>query len=172
MVNLRHFPSLHKELDATNHDALLSFYTHTGRKLLEPGEAEWNRPGEVHAAKGVRVPWIRARYGLVRALESQVRRLNIPIHYGKKVTSYDEDETKGIVHTESGGVYYADLVVAADGVGTKSHEYITGNSMQPSSSGYAVFRGMIPSERLQDISQEARERYLSRDRPEFRIYLT
>ncbi|KAH7320656.1 hypothetical protein B0I35DRAFT_450412 [Stachybotrys elegans] len=171
LVTLRHFPSLLQEFEATSYDALFSFYSHVGRKLLGVGEAPWNQPGAKHAAEGVRVPWIRSRYGLVAALEGQVRRLGIPIEYGKNVISYAEDGTKAAVQTDEGRVYHGDLVVAADGVGTKSHKHVLGSVARPISSGAAAYRGMIPISRLKDISDDAKKRYLSSDRPEFRVYL-
>ena len=162
---------MHKEFEATSYDALMSFFAHSGRKVLEIGEAAWNQPGTQHPARDVRVPWIRSRFGLVKALEGQARRLNIPIEYGKNVVSYDEDETKAFVRTEVGDVYYADLVVAADGVGTKSHKHVAGSVVPAMSSGAAAYRGMIPIKYLHDISDEARKKYISGERPEFRIYL-
>lgn len=171
LVNLRYFPNLHREFEATSYDAEFSFWRHSGPKIFHHGEADWNRPDLPHPARGVRVPWIERRSGVVFALEAQVRRLEIHIEYGKTVVSYDEDETKGFVRTDGGDTYYADVVVAADGVGTRSHEHVTGRRLRPSSSGYAAFRGMIPSKCLDGVSPDARRLYLSGKRPEFRIYL-
>lgn len=114
------------------------FYSHDGQKVLEAGEAPWNEPGAVHAARDVRVTWFVRRYKLLAAMEAQASRLGITLHYGKNVVEYGEDETQGFATTSAGDRYSADLIVAADGVGTKSHKHITGVAPLPSSSGFAV----------------------------------
>lgn len=147
------------------------FYSHDGQKVLVGGEAPWNEPGAIHPARDVRVTWLVRRYKLLAAMESQARRLGITVHYGKNVLEYGEDETKGFVTTSAGDRYSADLIVAADGVGTKSHEHITGATPLPSSSGYAVYRAVIPIERLHGISQASKDKMFCEPRPEFRLYL-
>lgn len=117
------------------------------------------------------MPWILSRFGLARALEEQARRLGIPIHYGKAVVKYSENEHCGTVETVTGDLFSADLVVAADGVSTSSHTLITGTKLPASSSGYAVFRGMIPIDCLKNISEDISRRFFSANRPEFRVYL-
>lgn len=150
---------------------MFSIYRHEGRKLWNGGEADWNKPGVTHPAHGVRVPWILRRYDVVKELEAQARRLSISVEYGKNVVEYDEDDTKATVRTTTGEEYSADLVVAADGVSTKSHKHVTGAVERPSSSGYAVYRGMIPIERLANVSEDAKKRVIQGERPEFRIYI-
>lgn len=149
----------------------MNFYSHDGQKVLEVGEATWNEPGAVHPAQDVRVTWFVRRYKLLAAMEAQARRLGITIHYDKNVVEYEEDETKGSVTTSAGDCYSADLIVAADGVGTKSHKHITGAVPLPSSSGFAVYRAVIPIERLHGISQASRDKIFCESRPEFRLYL-
>lgn len=151
------------------------FYSHDGQRVLEAGEAPWNEPGAVHAARDVRVTWFVRRYKLLAAMEAQARRLGITLHYGKYVVEYEEDDTKGFpkgfVTTSAGDRYSADLIVAADGVGTKSHKHIIGAAPLPSSSGFAVYRAVIPIERLHGISQASKDKIFCESRPEFRIYL-
>lgn len=172
MSTLRFFPGLHKDFEATGYYASgLSFYAHSGRQVIAPRPAAWDLPGSVHAARDVKVAWIRRRADLSIAMDAQLRRLGICVEYGKKVVKYDEDETKGFVRTEDGHTYYADLVVAADGIGTKSHHHITGHEAPAMSSGYAVFRGKIPLDCLQNASREAQDKYHPGPNPEFRLYL-
>ncbi|KEY69562.1 hypothetical protein S7711_09276 [Stachybotrys chartarum IBT 7711] len=174
VVTLRYYPTLHKDFEDTSYDALTYIYAHSGRMVLDYGEAVWNLPESEHAAKDVRVPWIRSRFGMVKSLETQARRLGIPIEYGKNVIKYDEDETKAFVKTETGDVYYADLVVAADGIGTKSHKHVVGKPMPAMSSGAAAYRGLVSMDRLKDVSEDTKKRFLgvlSGQRSEFRVFL-
>ena len=171
LTTFRFFPTMHKDFEACGYDARLSMWDHTGELVVPHINAPWNRPGLSHKAKGIFAAWIEKRSSVVAAVESQVRRLGILLKYGTKVVSYNEDASKGFVRTEYGDVYYADLVVAADGVGTKSHHHVTGKKLPAVSSGYAVLRGIIPADALRMVSEEAKKKYLSLQRPEFRIYM-
>ena len=172
LVTMRLFPRMKEQFERESYDALHSFWSYKGHKLVDMGEAEWNRPGVTHVAKGVHVPWIEKRLSIVKMLEAQCQRLGIQIMYGKAVAEYDEDEAKAIVKTTEGEILYADVVVAADGVGTKSHKHVTGQILKPKSSGYAVLRGMIPMEILNEgLSETAKAKFLSEPRGEFRIYV-
>lgn len=78
------------------------------------------------------------------ALAGQVRALGIPIRYGVRVVDYLEDETHAevvladlVVGNER---IKADVVVAADGVGTKSHRLINGHDVRALSSNRSIFR--------------------------------
>jgi hypothetical protein len=159
------------------YDALWSFWRFEGRRLVEIGEASWNVPGAApHPAKDVRVPWIETRIAIASMLASQCQRLGIAIEYGKTVLEYGEEAEKGIVKVQGlNGVVVterADIVVAADGVGTNSHAHVTGKEIKAESSGYAIYRGLISMDILQkNLSEKIQERFFSAARPEFRIYL-
>ena len=171
LATMRLFPRMKEQFERESYDVLFSFWSYKGHKLLDLGDAEWNRPGVMHVARGVHVPWIERRFSVVKMLEAQCQRLGIQIIHGKAVAEYDEDETKAIVKTADGEPMHADVVVAADGVGTKSHKHVTGQVLKPESSGYAVFRGMIPIDILNDrLSEATKAKFLSEPRGEFRIY--
>ena len=160
------------QFERESYDVLFSIWSWQGQKLLELGEAEWNQPGRTHAAKNVRVPWIEKRSNVTKMLEAQCLRLGIEIQYGKQVTQYDEDDSKAWATTADGETFHADVVVAADGVGTRSHKHVTGQHVKATNSGYAVFRGMVPMERLNEgLSSAAKAKLLSSSRGEFRIYM-
>ncbi len=61
-------------------------------------------------------------------LMHQLQRLNIDLRFGKRVVEYaeDADRQKAWVVTEEGERFEADVVVAADGVGTKSRPIVGG----------------------------------------------
>ena len=83
------------------------------------------------------------RNNLQAALEHAVQRQGISIRYNAKVISYFEDDLCVGVVLENGELLTADLVVACDGVQTRSWEIITGHKKVPISSGHAIYLSLI-----------------------------
>jgi 2-polyprenyl-6-methoxyphenol hydroxylase-like FAD-dependent oxidoreductase len=81
-------------------------------------------------------------------LTAQLKKIGIEVEYGHRVVDYYEDVKagKGGVVLDNGDKIEADLVVAADGVGTKSHKLVTGHQVRARSSGYAIYRTAFPVE--------------------------
>ncbi|KAI1292676.1 hypothetical protein F5Y03DRAFT_375312 [Xylaria venustula] len=174
-TSLHHFPKMKVEYDREAIDAVFSMWHYDGYKLVHHGDAPWNAPGVVNPAKDVHVPWLQTRPAVAKMLTGQCQRLGIPIEYGSPVVDYGETERKAIVHVKKdGGVVQAeaDIAVAADGVGTKSHAHISGHAIKVTSSGYSVYRGLF---RLSDVkgkmSPRLMEKFFSGPRPEFRVYV-
>jgi 2-polyprenyl-6-methoxyphenol hydroxylase-like FAD-dependent oxidoreductase len=88
---------------------------------------------------------------------SQVEKLGVPIEFNRKVVNYWEDEGrgKGGCVTEDGRRYEADVVIAADGVGSKSQSLV-GGEVRAKSSGRAMWRAAFPIECL-DQHPEVKE---------------
>ncbi|KAJ8124993.1 hypothetical protein O1611_g8647 [Lasiodiplodia mahajangana] len=174
-TTLRHFPHMKAQFEKESCDAELSMWHKDGFKLIHYGDGPWNVPGAVHPAKDVHVPWIETRPGIAGMLTGQCRRLGIQIEYGSTITSYNETEEKALVVVETqNGVTHAeaDIVVAADGVGTKSHAHVSGRFDKATSSGYSIFRGLLPLELIKkDLSSKVIDKFSSSERPEFRIYV-
>ena len=80
-------------------------------------------------------------------LHQYVHHLGIPIRYSARATDYFEDDDHAGVVLEDGEKLTADIVVAADGIGTKSWNLIQGFKENPISSGFAVLRATYPVER-------------------------
>ncbi|KAI1324704.1 FAD/NAD(P)-binding domain-containing protein [Xylariaceae sp. FL0255] len=175
-TTLRYFPTMKAEFEAASYDAELSLWDYNGEKLVHIGDASWNSPDKAkHAAKDVYVPWIETRYLITHMLTTQCERLGLEIHYAMAAVSYGETDTKAVV-TLTGPQgkrdEEADIVVAADGVGTKSHHHVSGQPVKVLSSGYSVFRGIIPADVIKsEVSPRIFEKFFSAPRPEFRIYL-
>lgn len=72
--------------------------------------------------------------------------LGIDVRLDARVMEYFEHADKGGVILESGARLTADLVVSADGVGSRAGVLIKGHRDQPSSSGYAMLRATYPVE--------------------------
>ncbi|KAF9641112.1 hypothetical protein BFW01_g471 [Lasiodiplodia theobromae] len=81
---------------------------------------------------------------LQRDLYAYATQLGIPVEFGVRVVQYRETHDKGSVVTSDGREIEADLVIAADGVGSKSWSLVTGLNDPPASSGYAIYRATIP----------------------------
>jgi flavin-dependent dehydrogenase len=108
-------------------------------------------------------------------LTSQCERIGIQIEYGSTVVAYDEIDAMAIVTIERAGNMTraeADIVVAADGVGTKSHSHVSGRSIKATSSGYSLFRGLIPIGVIKkELDPGTFQKFFTGERPEFRIYI-
>lgn len=66
--------------------------------------------------------------------------LGIPIHLGRKVARYFEDEKEAGIELEDGTTVTGDIVVGSDGVRSRARTLVLGYEDKPKSSGYAVWR--------------------------------
>ncbi len=99
--------------------------------------------------------------------------LGIPIFYGRKAVSYEEDVSSGKarVLAASGEVFAGDVVVAAEGIGTKSHEFVTGSPVPFVDSGYAIMRGAFNPGFIEPNSKGAELLLEPGQTPEVRTYV-
>ncbi|CAG9992203.1 unnamed protein product [Clonostachys byssicola] len=84
------------------------------------------------------------RFEFHNILEEYARSLDIPIEFSSNAVAYFESDEKGGVELSDGSKLEADIVVAADGVGSKSWKLILGEKNEPVSSGYALYRVSFP----------------------------
>lgn len=91
---------------------------------------------------------------LVQSLYDYAISLGIPVLFSKKVATYGEsdDGTRAFVVTESNERLEADLVIAADGIGTKATAITNGKEIRAFSSGQSVYRVTYPTELLKQNS--------------------
>ncbi|KAI0864923.1 FAD/NAD(P)-binding domain-containing protein [Xylaria cubensis] len=159
-TTLRFFPNMKSQFEKESLDAELSVWRSDGLKLLHYGDGSVN----------VYVPWLQTRSRVAHMLTSQCHRLGIQIQYGATVVDFKETDEKAIVAMEIGnGVTHAeaDIVVAADGVGTKSHVHVSSQSVKATSSGYSIFRGIVPSAFIEnEVSSRILEKFFSSERPD------
>jgi hypothetical protein len=85
-------------------------------------------------------------------LYDQCQRLGIKITFSVNVLSYVENATEGTATAiaDDGREFTADIVVAADGLGTKSHQAVLGRPIRAVSTGYAIARFMYSLDGIQD----------------------
>ncbi|KAH7235412.1 maackiain detoxification [Fusarium tricinctum] len=89
--------------------------------------------------------------GLSRAhfhhvLHQYTLHLGIPISFSSKVEEYFETDDRAGVVLENGTKHEADIVVASDGIGTRSWRLVSGSKEKPISSTFAMFRTTFPVE--------------------------
>lgn len=66
--------------------------------------------------------------------------LGIPIHLGRRISKYFENESEAGIVLDNGDKVTADVVIGADGVRSKARELVLGYVDKPKASGYAIFR--------------------------------
>lgn len=145
---------------------MVSFHKITGEKVSGPERLIFNkdtdnRPtedGEPGPDRVHRAP--RPRF--TAALLGQVLALGIEVTYNHRVVDYFEHEDKAGIILDDGSKMEADVVVAADGVGTKSHKLISGHVVRAMSSNYSIFRTAYPFD-LANAEPELAEHFPLRD---------
>ncbi|KAF2806385.1 FAD/NAD(P)-binding domain-containing protein [Mytilinidion resinicola] len=153
----KHWPELAKEYDEISlHNAWIETFKHTGEVVITP-----KKVADRLKADGLdpKTPpgTFQMRPLIYKMFVRQLERLNIPIEFNRRVVDYFEDEKtgKGGCVTEDGKRYEADVVIAADGVGSKSQQLV-GGQVRARSSGRAMWRAAFPIEHL-DQNPEVKE---------------
>ena len=93
-----------------------------------------------------------SRTKLIDALCDTAINLGINILFDKRVIEYAEsvEESRAYVITDQGERYSGDVVIAADGIGTKVGSFLRSAEVNAISSGYSVYRVSYPTELLQE----------------------
>jgi 2-polyprenyl-6-methoxyphenol hydroxylase-like FAD-dependent oxidoreductase len=153
----KHWPEMQKEYhDISLHNAWIETYKHSGEQMigakkvsdrlraqgLDPNLA----PGEFQMRPLVYKMFVHA-----------VEKLGVKIHFNSRVTDYYEDaeNNKGGCVTEDGRQFEGDVIIAADGVGSKSQKLV-GGQVRAASSGRAMWRAAFPPGHL-DKNPEVKE---------------
>lgn len=85
------------------------------------------------------------RSKLHNVLHEYVLQLGIPVEFSATAADFFEAEDHGGVILSDGRRLTADVVVAADGVGTKSWASVVGSKDAPISSGFILYRVTFPA---------------------------
>jgi 2-polyprenyl-6-methoxyphenol hydroxylase-like FAD-dependent oxidoreductase len=145
----KHWPELQKEYHQISlHNGWIETFKHTGEgvvaarkiadRIRDQGGNPDTPPGEFQMRPLVYKMFIR-----------QVEKLGVRIEFNSRVVDYFEDEegSKGGCVTDDGRRYEADVVIAADGVGSKSQKLV-GGQVRARRSGRAMWRAAFPVENL------------------------
>lgn len=153
----KHWPEMAKVYDDISlHDAWIETFKHSGEQMIAPLKV-----AERLKAQGLdpNTPpgTFQMRPLVYKMFVDQVESLGVKVSFGKRVVEYWEDEARGKagVVTDKGERFEADVVIAADGVGSKSQK-IVGGQVKAISSGRAMWRAAFPIEHL-DKNKEVKE---------------
>ncbi len=148
VAHFRHWPGLLRDLEEEQVHAGVSYEKHSGEHIYGPTVPQFNEPESLKERKGLRVAPAQVRQKFYRMLLRQVAKLGLKIEYGKPVHRYFEDKAagKGGVVLDNGETHIADIVVAADGLRSKSEILITGEHTPTKSSGMSIYRISYPRE--------------------------
>lgn len=145
---MRHWPDMWRDMEEDQIDAAVSYEMHNGKHIYGPSTIHFNDPEYVASRKGPFVAPAQIRRKFFRMLLRQVAKLGFKVDYGKCVRNYFEDQAagKGGVVLENGEIYVADMVVAADGLKSRSEILIAGQISPTKSSGMSIYRTAYPRE--------------------------
>ncbi|KAF2489511.1 FAD/NAD(P)-binding domain-containing protein [Lophium mytilinum] len=145
---LEHWPKLMEEYNSFSlSNAWLELRTHTGAVLGPPMPVTKIQAPGLNA--GVPPGKFQMRPLIYRMLVDEAERIGVKTVYNARVVDYFEDENSAGAVTEDGTRYTADVVIAADGVGSKSQK-IVGGQVRAQPSGRAMWRAAFPREVLDE----------------------
>lgn len=158
-----HWPNLASECERINYSGVIAYHNISGERISGPEPVPIGKPTMTLNDGSERIiPFHRHhRPKFVAALLAQVLELGIEVTFGAKVVDYfeDMDGGKAGVVLENGGRMEADVVIAADGIGTKSNKLVNpGDDERAYSSGISIFRTAFPVE-LALADPEVRDRW-------------
>lgn len=118
--------------------------------------------GSMHKYDGTLIGDISFPLGMSRAdfhdaLHQYVKKLGIEVRFSTRVADYFETSDAAGVLLDDGSTATADIIVAADGIGSKSWSLVSGAKETPISSGFALFRATYPIELALDKPSIAAE---------------
>ncbi|PVH92858.1 FAD/NAD(P)-binding domain-containing protein [Periconia macrospinosa] len=153
----KHWPDIQKRYhDISLHNAWIETYKHSGEIMIPPKKVS-DRLRAAGLDPNLAPGEFQMRPLVYKMFFDAVENAGIKIEFGRKVVDYFEDESrgKGGCITEDGTRYEADVVIAADGVGSKSQKLV-GGQVRAESSGRAMWRAAFPKEHL-DKNPEVKE---------------
>lgn len=153
----KHWPEMEKEFDEISlHNAWIETFKHDGERMIESLKVS-DRLRDAGLDPNTPPGTFQMRPLVYRMYVNQVERLGIDIQFGKKVVDYYEDESRGKagVVTDKGERIEADVIIAADGVGSKSQKLV-GGQVRAMESGRAMWRAAFPIHHL-DKNPEVKE---------------
>ncbi|GKZ22571.1 hypothetical protein AbraCBS73388_008732 [Aspergillus brasiliensis] len=169
-ANLQKYPSMLEEWNRISIDCHTTFHYLDGRRAREPMEFEYNREiAAQHAAYPLRVRSVLGRAHLALMLLNQCKRLNIPITWNVPIVAYEEEAEIAVAISEDGRRFSGDIVIAADGIGSKSHGVVLGHPVRAIGTGYTCYRVMVSTESFKTVPS-VQKALCEQERPEVRVY--
>jgi flavin-dependent dehydrogenase len=142
----------------------LSWHKITGEKISGPAPlfdpAEKKDGAQPNGEEAPRTIYRHSRPKFHKMLANQAEKQGVHVEYGSRVVEYYEEPEAGKagVVLENGEKIEADVVFAADGIGSKSSAVTIGRMVPARSTGFAIYRAAFPVE-LADADPMVRERF-------------
>lgn len=169
----KHWPEMQREYDRISlHNAWIETFKHSGEVMVKPMKVA-DRLRATGLNPKTPPGTFQMRPLIYKMFADQVESIGIKVEYNMRVVDYYEDAAtgRGGVILEDGSKYEADVVIAADGVGSKS-QALVGGQVRAISSGRAMWRAAFPIEYL-DSNPELKEAFsmVNGEDPIVRTYL-
>lgn len=160
-----------QEWDQFAFDPEACFCHRDGRFAVPKAEFEHHLPGvATHVIWPIRAKPIVSRRDLAMMFLGQCKRLGIPVTYGVDITHYSEDgEGSATAHAQDGRSFIGDVVIAADGIGSKSCSVTLGKPVRAVSTGYCADRVMYSTDHIKD-APALQKAIAELQRPQLRMY--
>ncbi|XXH04333.1 hypothetical protein Hte_010747 [Hypoxylon texense] len=145
----RHWPELSREYRLISmNNAWIETFKHDGERMITPLKVS-DRLRQQGMDPNTPPGAFQMRPLIYRMYLNEVERQGIKIQFGHKVVDYweDQDRQKAGVVTDKGERFEADVVIAADGVGSKCQKLV-GGQVRAMSSGRAMWRAAFPIHHL------------------------
>lgn len=153
----KHWPEMAAEYDSISlHDAWIETFKHSGEQMIKPLKVA-DRLRAQGLDPNTPPGTFQMRPLVYKMFVRQVQELGVHIEYNQRIVDYEEDEAKGKAYAinDAGEKFEADVIIAADGVGSKSQKLV-GGQVRAVSSGRAMWRAAFPIECL-DQKPEVKE---------------
>lgn len=129
-----------------DHDSVYTIFASDGDVIIDPMVLP-KQGGKGGSGVNVHRAWLN------RCLYEYARALGIEVAFDTRIVSYFDDGEKGGCVSKTGEKFEADIVVAADGIASRSGDLIMneGTDVVTKSSGYAVFRSTYPASKVFNV---------------------
>ncbi|KAJ5088739.1 hypothetical protein N7456_012355 [Penicillium angulare] len=146
LLALDKWPEMSKENERISYESWMSWHKITGEMIKHPAPFQLN-PSKAHGSD-TKTPTVyrHSRPKMHQMLSDQLDRVGLAVEYGKRVLDYYEDSSSGKagILLDGGEKLEADVVVAADGVGSKSSRIVLGQEVRARPTGFSIYRAAYP----------------------------
>ncbi|KAJ5659885.1 hypothetical protein N7507_006336 [Penicillium longicatenatum] len=165
-----------EENERISYEPWVSWHKITGEMISGPKPFELKLSKRNGGDQITQTPRIyrHSRPRMHKMLSDQLERIEIAVEYGKQVVDYYEDKgssTAGVILT-SGERLEADVVIAADGIGSTSSRITLGHEVRARPTGFSIYRASCPIDSAHmDRIFEEKFPILENDRPSAQIWM-
>ncbi|KAI1331392.1 FAD/NAD(P)-binding domain-containing protein [Xylariaceae sp. FL0255] len=150
----RHWPKMKQEYDEISmQNAWIETFKHSGGSMV-PAQKVSVRLRAAGMDPNTPPGFFQMRPLVYQMYLNEIERQGVHVKFGQRVVDYFEDETRqkaGVV-TDKGERFEADIVIAADGIGSKAQKLL-GGQVRAMSSGRAMWRAAFPMHHLDKNSR-------------------